>query len=256
MSHTTFSAYVAGAIVVTLAGALPAEGQGMTEWSAEARTVLSFRVPETSVQALLPRGWTVDPSTGAANRGANLSLTVMERMLVLDPQGKTMRTGTIRYMVMTVPARHAETGRTNPIVVLGISPEGEGAYGTSLTATVSRLERSSSASAEEAGRAEEAWEFAAASGERLELRLAYRRAAPIKAEVQTMIRSAVRPDFTRTYRINQASDVVRSLAAPVDRVETLRFSATGPRFARIFDGTEQLLSVTIIPWYVREISVP
>lgn len=234
---------------------VPAAGQGVTEWSAEARTVLSFRVPEAAVQALLPQGWTVDPSTGAANRGANLSLTVMERTLVLDPQGKPMRTGTIRYAVMSVPARHAETGRTNPMIVLGISPEGKGAYGAYLTAVVSRLERSSSATGEEAGRAEETWEFAAASGERLELRLAYRRGAPVKTRVQTTIRSGVRPDFTRSYRIDQASDVLRSLTA-TDRVEALAFRATGPRFAPLFDGFETLLSVTAIPWYVREISVP
>ena len=124
VNHTSFSAYLVGAIIVTLAGAVPAEGQGMTEWSTEARTVLSFRVPEPLCRHS-SAGWKVDPSTGAANRGANLSLTVMERMLVLDPQGKVMRTGTIRYTVVTVPARHTETGRTNPIVVLGISPEGK-----------------------------------------------------------------------------------------------------------------------------------
>ena len=244
------------ALAASVGAPAPAVGQGVTEWSAEARTVLSFRVPDAAVQALLPPGWTVDPSTGAANRGANLSLTVMERTLVVDPAGKNVRTGTIRYAVMSVPARHAETGRTNPMIVLGISPEGEGAYGAYLKAVVSRLERSSSATGEDPGRAEEAWEFSAASGERLELRLAYRRGAPVKTRVQTTIRSGARPDFTRTYRIDQASDVLRSLTTATDRVDTLRFSATGPRFAPLFDGSETLLSVTAIPWYVREISVP
>ncbi len=239
----------------TVLGAVRAEGQGMTEWSAEARTVLSFHVPDAAAQALLPAGWTVDPSTGAANKGANLTVTVMERLLVQDAQGKNMRSGTIRYAVMSVPARHTD-GRTSPMIVLGISPEGAGAYGAYLTANVSRLERASSATAEEAGRAEETWEFGAATGDRLELRLAYRRAAPVKAQVQTTVRSGVHPEFTRTYRISQASDVIRSLTNPVDRVESLQFKATGPRFAPLFDGTERLLSLTVIPWYVREISIP
>ena len=239
----------------TVLGAVRAEGQGMTEWSAEARTVLSFHVPDAAAQALLPAGWTVDPSTGAANKGANLTVTVMERLLVQDAQGKNMRSGTIRYAVMSVPARHTD-GRTSPMIVLGISPEGAGAYGAYLTANVSRLERASSATAEEAGRAEETWEFGAATGDRLELRLAYRRAAPVKAQVQTTVRSGVHPAFTRTYRISQASDVIRSLTNPVDRVESLQFKATGPRFAPLFDGTERLLSLPGIPWYVREISIP
>ena len=104
--------------------------------------------------------------------------------------------------------------------------------------------------------AEETWEFSAASGERLELRLAYRRGAPVKTRAQTTVRSRVRPDFTRTYRIDQASDVLRSLTTTMDRVEALAFRASGPRFAPLFDGSETLLSVTAIPWYAREISVP
>ena len=78
-------------------------------------------------------------------------------------------------------------------------------------------------------------------------------AAPVEEE--TKIRSAKRPEFTRTYRIDQAADVLRS-ASTADRIESLTFRASGPSYAPLFDGREQLLSVTSFPWYVREISVP
>jgi hypothetical protein len=61
--------------------------------------------------------------------------------------------------------------------------------------------------------------------------------------------------LTRTYQIDQAADVVRS-ASTADRVETLRFRASGSAFAPLFDGKEALLSVTSLPYYVREVSVP
>jgi len=34
------------------------------------------------------------------------------------------------------------------------------------------------------------------------------------------------------------------------------FTATGPLFSRIFDGTQVLTGVTAIPWYSREIFIP
>jgi hypothetical protein len=69
------------------------------------------------------------------------------------------------------------------------------------------------------------------------------------------VRSAITPEFQRTYRIDQAADVLRSAATP-DRVEQITFRASGPALAALFDGSETLLGVTAIPYYVREISIP
>jgi hypothetical protein len=239
---------------VLVVSAPSAFAQAVTEWSAEGRVALSFHVNEAALQRLLPPGWTSAPSAAAGNRGANLTVTFIERQLVLDGQGKPYRAGTSRYIVLVASARNA-AGEANTLVLTGLSPEGPGAYGVNLTAIVSRVARSSTAQAEESGRAEEHWEFAAASGERVELQVAYRRAPAVKSHVETKVRSARQPELTRTYRIDQAADVVRSASTP-DRVEKLTFRASGPALAPLFDGQETLLSVTSFPWYVREISVP
>lgn len=241
-------------IAALAAAASPGRAQTVTEWSGETRVALSFHVDEAALQKLLPAGWTSAPSTGAGNKGANLTVTFIDRLVALDGQGTTYRTGTSRYIVFGAPARNA-AGETNTVIVAGLSPEGPGAYGVNLTAVVSRVERSSSAQAEEGGRSEERWEFAAESGERIELSVAFRRAAAVKTHVDTKLRSARRPEFTRTYRVDQAADVVRSLTTP-DRIDRLTFRATGAAFAPLFDGRETLLSVTSFPWYLREISVP
>lgn len=237
-----------------LATASTGSAQTVTEWSGETRVALSFRVDDAALQKLLPAGWTSAPSTGDGNRGANLTVSFIDRLVALDGQGKTYRTGTSRYIVFGAPARNA-AGETNTVILAGLSPEGPGAYGVNLTATISRVDRSSSTRAEEGGTSEERWEFAAGSGERIELSVAFRRSAAVKTHAETTLRSARRPEFTRTYRIDQAADVVRSLTTP-DRVERLSFRATGAAFAPLFDGRETLLSVTSFPWYVREISVP
>lgn len=239
---------------VSLALATSTSAQTVTEWSAENRMALSFHVNDAALQRLLPPGWTSAPSTAPGNRGANLTVTFIERQLVLDGQGKQYRAGASRYVVFVAPARNA-AGEANAILVTGLSPEGAGAYGVNLTAVVSTVTRSSTAQAEESGRADEHWQFAAASGERVDLRLAYRRAPGVKSHAETKLRSSVRPEYTRTYKVDQAADVVRSASTP-DRVESLTVSVSGPAFAPLFDGHETLLSVTSFPWYVREISVP
>lgn len=237
-----------------VAAAPAAFAQTVTEWSVETRLVLAFHVNEAALQRLLPAGWTSAPSTAPGDRGANLRLVFVDRQLALDGHGKPFRAGTSRYIVFAVPARNA-AGEVNTVVVSGLSPEGPGAYGANITATASTVTRSSTAQAENSGRAEERWAFAAASGERIDLQVAFRRAPPVKSHAESKIRSALKPELTRTYQIDQAADVVRSLATP-DRVESLTFRASGGAFAPLFDGKETLLSVTSLPYYVREVSVP
>jgi hypothetical protein len=229
--------------------------QNVTEWSSEARTALALRVNPDAVQALLPAGWVSAPSTSPSTPGANLTVTFMERQVVLNPQGKPSRTGTSRYAAIGAPARHVQSGQTGTLIVGGISPEGTGAYGVYTPATTDTLERTVRGSGEEYPRVQERWELAGANGDRLMLRVAYRRAAVSKAHVESVVRSAKNPQFQRTYRFDQAADVVRS-ANTTDRVDEIAFEAAGPSFGRLFDGSQQLLAVTAVPYYVREISIP
>lgn len=247
------------AIVVSACAILSAppvvSAQNITEWSSENRITLAFKVNPDALQKLLPAGWVSAPSSAPGTPGANLNLTMMERVIVLDPQGKPLRSGTSRYMVLGVPVRNTQTGQTNTMIAGGLSPEGAGAYGVYLTATTATVERTVSGDAEAHAKVQESWTFAAASGERVELRVSYRRGPVAKVHAEQVLRSAKTPAFQRTYRIDQAADVVRSASTP-DRVDQLSFKATGPALAPIFDGTEQLLGVTSIPFYVREISIP
>ncbi len=49
---------------------------------------------------------------------------------------------------------------------------------------------------------------------------------------------------TRCAKFEQAADVVRSMPNGIDRVSKLSIKATGPRLAPLFDGSEQLISIT------------
>jgi hypothetical protein len=256
MRAVTRSALVPLALTL-LAALAPSSvsAQGVTEWSSEQRIILAFKVNPEVLQRMLPAGWVSAPSTSPATPGANLNVTMMERQVVLDPQGKTLRTGTSRYMVLGAPARNTQTGQSNTLIISGLSPEGAGAYGVYLTASTATVERTTSGEAEAAATVREAWTFVATSGERVELRIAYTRGPATRGRADSVVRSGRTPEFQRTYHIDQATDVVRS-ANSSDRVSQLSFSATGPVLAPLFDGTQVLLGVTAVPYYVREITIP
>jgi hypothetical protein len=242
---------VAGLAVAIVTGTA---AQGVTEWSSENRTLLGFHVNPDALQKMLPAGWAPAAPANASPAAPNLNLTFIDRTVVLDPQGKPLRSGTSRYLVMGVPARNAQTGQANTVVIGGLSPEGPGAYGVYVTAT-SHVERTVSGDAEGQARVEETWALSAASGERVDLKVVYRRGAPTRGRAETVVRSALHPEFQRTYRIDQATDLLRGPNA-TDRVEQLTFKASGPKLAALFDGTERLITVTAVPYYVREISIP
>jgi hypothetical protein len=195
------------------------------------------------------------PLEGAPERTA-VSITFMDRHLVLDAHGQVLRTGTSRYMVMSVQARNAASGQAGTMLVTGISPEGPGAYEVYQQAVVASVEKTGSGEGEASGETQETWTMQAQSGDRVQLSLAYTEATPVRRQSRVVLRSGRRPDFTRTYQIDQATDALGRPDEPGSRISELSFTATGPLFSRIFDGTQVLTGVTAIPWYSREIFIP
>jgi hypothetical protein len=242
-------------LIATLTLLPLASAQDYVEWSTENRTSLSFQVNAAGVAPLLPDGWSLVPLEGAPERTA-VSITFMDRHLVLDAQGQVLRTGTSRYMVMSVQARHEAGGQSGTMLVTGISPEGPGAYEVYQQAVVASVDKRGSGEGEASGETQESWTMQAQSGDRVQLSLAYTEATPVRRQSRVVLRSGRRPDFTRTYQIDQATDALGRPDEPGSRIRQLSFTATGPLFSRIFDGTQVLTGVTAIPWYSREIFIP
>jgi hypothetical protein len=82
----------------------------------------------------------------------------------------------------------------------------------------------------------------------------YSRGAPAPAKAESLLYSAVKPGFYRIYRYEQSADEVRG--AGFDRIQKVVFKASGPKLAPLFDGSEQLIGVTPVPWYTRQTYLP
>lgn len=236
------------------AGPSPADAQDYQEWSAETRTSLGFQVNGDTVRELLPAGWTIAEAAQAPDQ-VNLTVTFMDRHVILDPQGQPVGTGSSRYMVMSVQARDTG-GDPGILIVNGISPEGAGAYDVYQTAIVATAERRVNGQGDGLAEVQESWQMEAGSGDRISVELHYQQAVPARRQSTIVIRSGKHTDYTRTYRIDQANDALGVPGAAASRIRSFTFNASGPLYSRLFNGSEVLTGITSTPWYNREISVP
>jgi hypothetical protein len=222
----------------------------------EARTTLAFKVPDATAQNMLPQGWLAIPLSAGPSKGANLVVTFMDWLVAQDPDGKPM--STYSHVGLTVPAKQNGKEATVSMVITGLSaPPGyaPGPYGN-FEAAKSIIARTLRIDDDGISRAEESWQFEGESGDSIQLQLQFVRASAARTKLEAKVHSAMKPEFYRVYRIEEAVDVIRSAAIGTDRVQNYRFKALGPGFSKLFDGSEQLVSITSFPWFSRQAFLP
>src|SRR5262249_29153471 len=107
----------------------------------------------------------------------------------------------------------------------------------------------------EPGIGSEQWQMQTDGGG-IEVQIAYQRGVPARSKSDSKVYSAVEPTFFRLYRVDQGVDVVKSVPAGIDRVQSVRFRSTVPELARLFGGSEQLVAISVVPWSSREVRLP
>lgn len=217
---------------------------------ASVRTILTFKAPAATVQKLLPDGWEVDGSAG----GSNLRITLIEGVWGEDAAGKP--TPTARTITVGIPARKkgAEVGGLMLVggLTTGAPP---GAYGVYARATTTS-QRTLRTGPDGVATTEEVWDAKGENGDAMQLQLQYVRGTPVRGKVDVRVYSGAKPEFYRIYRYTQATDVVRGEGVPAERVKSFTFKASGPKLAPLFDGSEQLVSITAVPYYSRQVFLP
>jgi hypothetical protein len=219
------------------------------------RTILSFKASDAAVQKMLPAGWEVSSPTTGSGKGFNLSIFLIDFQMVQDSAGKPLPA--LPTVVLVIPAKKIGLDATANVVFSGFAAQAgtPGPYGVNSLAKVT-VDRRSHADTDGKAIIEESWEAKAGDGSALEIQIQFARGVPDRDKAEGKFYSAAKPEFYRTYRYEQSTDVARSTAAGVDRVTKFSFKASGPKLAPLFDGSEQLISVTSIPWYSRSIYLP
>ncbi len=241
-------------------GAAPATGT-MVEYSSETRFQLDVQVPSAALAAYLPPGWTANVATQGAAKDANLRVIFIDRITINGPDGKPVGKGSNRLVYLAAPVR--EPGGMNVQLIIGGITEdpadAPGPFGNYLLATTHLMRRSTMAPATGSGPTIETqdWDFAAATGEHLQLHLSYEKGVANKAALNDVrFYSARNPAFFQISRQEQVLDILRNVTTnPPDRVKEFSFKGSGGSYAKLFDGTEKPLSWDNILWINRTVLV-
>jgi hypothetical protein len=221
---------------------------------------LDVAVSGPPLAGFMAPGWTSNAATTGAAKDANLRVVFIDRLTINGPDGKPLEPrGTNRLVYLVAPVRDP-SGASVQLVIGGLTEDpadAPGPFGNYLAAKTHTMQRSTS-STEGPILDSQDWVFEASSGEHLELHVKYERGnAQRGAATDTKFYSSRTPSFYQLSRQEQVLDILRNVTTlPADRVKEFSFKAAGGSYAKLFDGTERVLSWDNILWLNRSVFAP
>ncbi|HEY4365184.1 MAG TPA: hypothetical protein VGN17_29750 [Bryobacteraceae bacterium] len=252
---STVRLILAAAAVLSVASA-----ETPVESSLETRFQFDFKVPDAALASYLPAGFTPNVAAQGAAKDCNLRVVFIDRVTVNGADGKPVGKGSNRLVYLVAPVKDP-SGANAQLVIGGLTEDpadAPGPFGNYLLATTHSMQRTTSASASGPILDSQDWTFAAASGEHLELHIKYERGSGNKGNpADTKFFSAKNASFFQISRQEQVLDILRNTTTnPVDRVKEFSLKASGGSYAKLFDGTEKVLSWDNILWIHRTVLLP
>ena len=237
-----------------------ASAETFVEHSAEVRMQLDFVVPDAALKTFLPAGWEPNVATSGAAKDCNLRMIFIDRVDITKQDGSPATPGSNQLVYLAVPIKQPSTNTNGQMLIFGLTADPKdapGAHGVYVHPNSHRMERTTSTGAGDQTLTDEAWEFAAPSGEHLDLRLKYERGAGRKSNNEVKFFSSVKPDFYQIFKIDQSLDIMRNATVQVrDRVKEFSYKAGGGKIAPLFDGSERVVSIDALHWYNRGVYLP
>jgi hypothetical protein len=233
-----------------------AQAETLNESALFFRIYVAFKVDQKAAQAWLPASWKAVSLPKGPFKGANLYVMFDDKFIVQDGEGKPHMGGKYCLAVLIAFGKNEQTGEFAPFVTRIYWPyEDPHLYKNAVKATVSR-EATVKGSTAESGAGSEVWKVKDSAGGIMEFRMDYQHAVPKRQKREFKVRSSVNPDFFRLYKDDLAVDVVKSTSAGIDRVKNYKFSTTISELAKTFDGSEQLVGISVNPCRVRQAFLP
>src|SRR2546425_9433238 len=225
MSGTAALASRALALLTLGATMQQAMAETFLEHGAEFRMQLDFVVPDAALRKFLPPGWEPNIAAQGPAKDCNLRMIFIDRVDITDANGAP--TGSNRLVYLAVPVKQSGGNTAGQMIIAGLTTEPKdapGPFANYQLATSHRMERSVIGGAGKDTLMEEHWEFAAASGERLEVHLKYERGLARKGSNEVKFFSPTNPSFYQIFKIEQGLDIMRNATVNVrDRVQEFSY---------------------------------
>ena len=249
MKHVLFLAALAPLIMA----------QTLQESSFESRFQLDLKVPDAALASYLPKGWTPNVAAQGAAKDCNLRAVFIDRVTINGPDGKPVGKGSNRLVYLVAPVKDP-SGANVQLVIGGLTEDpadAPGPFGNYLPATTHTMRRLTDLQGALTNSTQD-WVFEAPTGEHLELHIAYTPGVGNRGNpAETKFYSAKNPNFFQISKQEQVLDILRNVTTnPPDRVKSFSFKGSGGSFAKLFDGTERVLSWDNILWINRSVMVP
>ncbi|MCB2171096.1 MAG: hypothetical protein KQI78_25850 [Deltaproteobacteria bacterium] len=256
-----FMKIVCVAVVIILGSLLPAQSvpaETLYESNAETRCMLGMHVGQAALQKQVPEPWQVISIPGGPLKDVNFFMIFIDPIVVQDAQGKPNPGGGSPKVVFAVPARNTQTNEVATLVTGGYTANPSTAPGPYKNFQHAPIQRVFTRKVldPKGCTVEDAWIVGETDKGLIELHLQYQPGPPFRSKSEQKVYSAKDPEFFRIYRIDSATDMVKNVPMNVDRIKDYRLRVTAPQMNGIFDGTEQIITISAIPLYVRQVFLP
>ena len=249
--------YLIGIIcVANVALSTLAQAEKLVESSLFFRIYVAFSVDQKAAQEWLPAPWKAVSMPKGPFKGANLYVVFDDRFIMQDGEGKPyLGEGTVCLAAIVSFGKNEQTGEFAPFVIRIYWPHDHpGSFKTAVKAKVFR--GATLQGADLGGRVSEVWTVQDSAGGTMEFLMDYQRGVPKRAKKQSKIRSGIEPDFFRINRDDYVHELVKSIPAGIDKVKDYKFSVTKSELSKMFDGSEQLVGISVNYSRVREVFLP
>lgn len=222
----------------------------------DTRIVVGYQARPELLAGMVPPGWEPMMNPAGPLQGANLAIIFIDRVRDVDAEGKS-KGSPKRMVVFAVTARHRETGRITGAIAAGWVSHASDVPGFYQVYRQGSIEVSESTrSIGGVDDIESEWRVRDASGRGsmdFHLRAARDPKARTSAKVEAFPMSGKDAAINRIYRQEFSTDVAKSHSAGVDQVREISLRVSDPALGRIFDGSERLVGVLLVPHYYRHV---
>jgi hypothetical protein len=220
------------------------------------RITLGFSVDNKKVQEWLTAPWKAVSISKGILRGSNIFVLFDDWFIRQDAEGKLDKDGAFCSSAIVAFGKNEQKEEFSSFVTRMLCPyDDPGPYKNAVKAAVNR-EATLKSVTSATGSGSELWTINDNNGGILEFRMEYQRAVLKRSKIEPKVRSNVDPDFYRIYRFCRASYLVLSVPEGINRVKNYQLKTNIPELSKIFDGSEQLIAITIFPSIVRQAFLP
>lgn len=210
------------------------------------------RAPAGAVQRRLPDRWVVAAAAEGPHAGANLIVVFSEVLLRQDAVGHPAPDAADLSVTFLVPAVHAQTREAATFVLRVLTANARAVPGRYHIAAPATVRRARTLIGEDQRTTVTEEMDLQGPGGGVALGLVYDAGVPVRTQWPTTVRSVADPMRARVYRSDALVDVVYSEPAGVNRTRQVQLEVTDPAVRDLADGAQALVSVTVVPWFLRE----